>query len=234
MLADPSPLPALSLRGVWVDYAGTPALRGIDLDFPMGALTAIAGPNGAGKSTLLEVLAGTITPRAGTVAIHAESRAFVPQRTAISSTLPLTVRDVVSVGAWGRVGPWRRLDRRSREAVDAAVERLDLTGLERAPFAALSGGQQQRALLAQGLARGAQLLLLDEPTTGLDADSTRRIIRTLRAEADRGIAVVCVSHDPALLDAALGVVHLAEGRVRASHSSARSAIASDTWPKNVA
>ncbi|MFB7882757.1 zinc ABC transporter ATP-binding protein AztA [Microbacterium sp. NPDC056057] len=204
---------ALSLRAVFVDHAGTPALRGVDLDAEQAALTVIAGPNGAGKSTLLEVLAGTITPRAGSVEIRAASRAFVPQRAAISPTLPLTVRDVVTVGAWGRISAWRRLDRASRMAVDAALERLDLTALQRAPFRSLSGGQQQRALLAQGLARGADALLLDEPTTALDADSAERIVRAMRTEADRGVAVVCVSHEQSVIDAANLVVRLDAGRI---------------------
>ncbi|WP_374976483.1 zinc ABC transporter ATP-binding protein AztA [Microbacterium trichothecenolyticum] len=213
MLTETSPSAALSLRGVYVEYAGTPALRGVDFDAPAGALTVVAGPNGAGKSTLLEVLAGTITPRAGIVSLRARSRAFVPQRAVISPALPLTVRDVVTVGAWGRVAAWRRLDRRSREAVDAALDRLDLTALEREPFGTLSGGQQQRTLLAQGLARRAQTLLLDEPTTALDADTATRIATAMRVEADRGVAVVCVSHDQGLIDAADVVVSLAAGRV---------------------
>jgi zinc/manganese transport system ATP-binding protein len=211
-----SSITAVSLRGVSVDYAGTPALSGVDFDAAAGSLTVIAGPNGAGKSTLLEVLAGTITPRAGSVAIRASSRAFVPQRTAISPALPLTVRDVVTVGAWGRVGPLRRLDRASRDAVDAALEHLDLTTLQRAPFGVLSGGQQQRALLAQGLARRAETLLLDEPTTALDLESAERIVRAMRAEADRGVAVVCVSHDNAVIDAADHVVRVDAGRVVAA------------------
>jgi zinc/manganese transport system ATP-binding protein len=208
-----SSIATVSLRGVCVDYAGTPALRDVDFGAAAGALTVIAGPNGAGKSTLLEVLAGTITPRAGSVETRASSRAFVPQRTAISPTLPLTVRDVVTAGAWGRVGAWRRLDRASREAVDAALERLDLTRLQRAAFGVLSGGQQQRTLLAQGLARRAETLLLDEPTTALDLDSAERIMCAMRAEADRDVAVVCVSHDHAVIDAADCVVRLESGRV---------------------
>ncbi|MFE5409531.1 zinc ABC transporter ATP-binding protein AztA [Microbacterium sp. NPDC056569] len=207
------PTAALSLRGVRVDYAGAPALRGVDFDAEAGELTVIAGPNGAGKSTLLEVLAGTIAPCAGSVAVRAGSRAFVPQRASISQTLPVTVRDVVTVGAWGRVKPWRRLDRTCRDAVDAALDRLDLTPLQRAPFRELSGGQQQRALLAQGLARGADTLLLDEPTTALDAGSAKRILAEMRAEADRGAAVVCVSHDQAVIDAADRLVRLEAGRI---------------------
>jgi zinc/manganese transport system ATP-binding protein len=119
--------------------------------------------------------------------------------------LPVTVRDVVTVGAWGRAGV--------RVAVDDAMDRLGVASLAAQPLGALSGGQRQRTLLAQGLARGARLLLLDEPTTGLDAASGERIRAILRSEADRGVAVACVSHDPAVLADADRVVRLEDGRV---------------------
>ncbi|OUE23876.1 High-affinity zinc uptake system ATP-binding protein ZnuC [Clavibacter michiganensis] len=207
----PAP-PAVALRGIRVDFGDRRALDGVDLDLPPGALTVIAGPNGAGKSTLLEVVAGTRAPAAGT-RCAADRAAFVPQRAAVSDRLPVTVRDVVTVGAWGRSGRWRRLDVDARRAVDDALDRLGLIPLASQAFAALSGGQRQRALLAQGLARGADLLLLDEPTTGLDAASAERIREIMRAEADRGIAVVAVSHDPAVLAEADRVVRLEHGRV---------------------
>ncbi|MDF9716138.1 zinc ABC transporter ATP-binding protein AztA [Nocardioides sp. ChNu-99] len=203
---------AARLRGVRVDFGAHPAVRGVDLDVPSACVTVVAGPNGAGKSTLLEVVAGTRPPSAGT-RWAVDAVAFVPQRAAVPDRLPLTVRDVVSVGAWGRRGPWRRLDAAARAAVDEAMERMEVAALARQPYSALSGGQRQRALLAQGLARGAELLLLDEPTTGLDADSGDRIRAIVRAEAERGAAVVCVSHDSAVLALADRLVRLVDGRV---------------------
>ncbi|MFT7711706.1 zinc ABC transporter ATP-binding protein AztA [Clavibacter tessellarius] len=208
----PPPPPAVALRGIRVDFGDRRALDGVDLDLLPGTLTVIAGPNGAGKSTLLEVVAGTRAHAAGTRSA-ADRAAFVPQRAAVSDRLPVTVRDVVTVGAWGRSGRWRRLDADARRAVDDALDRLGLIPLASQGFAALSGGQRQRALLAQGLARGADLLLLDEPTTGLDAASAARIRAIMRAEADRGIAVAAVSHDPAVLAEADRVVRLEDGRV---------------------
>jgi len=208
----PVPLPVVSLRGVHVRFSGRDAVGGVDLDVRPGAVTVIAGPNGAGKSTLLEVIAGTRQPSSGT-RTATDAVAFVPQRTAVSDRLPVTVRDVVTVGAWGRTGPWRRLDAAARGAIDDALDRLGISGLARHPFASLSGGQRQRALLAQGLARRADLLLLDEPTTGLDADSAHRIRSVMRAEADRGVAVVCVSHERAVIAAADHLVRLADGRI---------------------
>ncbi len=100
---------ALRARGLRVEFPGTVALDRVDLDLPPAALTVIVGPNGAGKSTLLEVLAGARPPTSGTIETGDRSIAFVPQRAAVAEHLPLTVRDVVTVGAWGRVGPFRRL-----------------------------------------------------------------------------------------------------------------------------
>lgn len=208
VLADP----IARLDDVHVAFDGVDAVCGVDVQFERGELAAIAGPNGAGKSTLLEVLAGTRMPRRGIRSV-AGSVAFVPQRAAIPPRLPVTVRDVVSVGAWGRLGLWRRMDAEARAAVAQSLSRLDITGLASSPYASLSGGQQQRTLLAQGLARRADILLLDEPTTGLDAESSLRIRTVLRAEADRGVAVVCVSHDAALLADADRVVRVEAGRV---------------------
>jgi zinc/manganese transport system ATP-binding protein len=203
----------VGLRGIGVDFGERTALDGVDLDVPAGTLTVVAGPNGAGKSTLLEVIAGTRQPSRG-VRTVSSAVAFVPQRTAVSDRLPVTVRDVVTVGVWGRTGRWRRVGADLRAVVAAAMERLEISALAADPFAVLSGGQRQRTLLAQGLARGADLLLLDEPTTGLDAASAERIREILRAEAERGVAVVCVSHDPAVIALADRVVSLADGRLR--------------------
>ncbi len=204
---------AARLNGIHVSFGDRAALTGVDLDVDSGVVTVITGPNGAGKSTLLQVLAGTTAAASGTRSISG-TVAFIPQRTAIPAGLPVSVKDVVSVGAWGRLGLWRRMDSATRELVDRSMDRLDIRALARHPFVSLSGGQQQRALLAQGLARDADLLLLDEPTTALDAVSSRRIRRVLREEAARGVAVVCVSHDPAVIGEAAHQVALLEGRIR--------------------
>lgn len=204
--------PIASLDDVHVAFDGIDVVCGVDLRIARGELAAIAGPNGAGKSTLLEVLAGTRMPRRGARSVDG-SVAFVPQRAAIPPRLPVTVRDVVSVGVWGRLGMWRRVDASARASITQSLERLEITDLAASPFTSLSGGQQQRALLAQGLARQADVLLLDEPTTGLDAESSRRIRAVMHEEADRGVAVVCVSHDAALLGEADRVVRVEAGKV---------------------
>lgn len=207
------PLTAVVARAIRVDFGGTPALSGVDLDVAAGALTVLVGPNGAGKSTLLEVLAGARGPSSGRVDVGTRSRAFVPQRAAVSEHLPLTVREMVSVGAWGRTGAFRRLTADDRAAIAGAMERLDVLPLARRPFASLSGGQRQRALLAQGLAREADILFLDEPTTGLDAASAERNRAAIVHERRRGATVVCVSHDARLIGDADQVVELDAGRV---------------------
>jgi len=212
---------ALHARVLRVEFADAVALDNVDVAIPDAALTVITGPNGAGKSTLLEVLAGARLPVAGSLETGDRSRAFVPQRAAVAEHLPLTVRDVVTVGAWGRVGAMRRLSREHREAIDDAMRRLDVAPLARHPFSSLSGGQRQRALLAQGLARGAEILLLDEPTTGLDAASAQLNRRAIDDEIERGTAVVCVSHDERLIAGADRVIHLEAGRVRPAHAPVR-------------
>lgn len=208
-----SPRATADLTDVHVSYGDRAALAGVDVAITSGAVTVITGPNGAGKSTLLEVLGGTRAMTSGSRTVRG-AVAFVPQRAAIPDGLPVSVRDVVSVGAWGRLGLWRRMDAAAHELVETSMDRLEILSLAREPFSALSGGQQQRALLAQGLARKADLLMLDEPTTGLDASSARRIRAVLREEATRGVAVVCVSHDPAVIGDADCTIPLLDGRVR--------------------
>ncbi len=206
---------APSLRSVRAGYDGPDVLHDLSLRFAPGEITAVTGPNGSGKSTLLELLAGGIRPRAGTVS-RSGTIGLVVQRLAAADALPLTAEDVVRIGTWGAAG--RRMTRgRRRLAVSEAIARVALSGLERRPFGELSGGQRQRALLAQGIVCRPDVLLLDEPTAGLDAASTERTRVILAEESARGAAVVCVTHD----DDALGagrVVHLEAGRVTADRS----------------
>lgn len=202
-----SPGPLARISGIHVDRSGKEVLRNVSLELSSGTVTAITGPNGAGKSTLLEVIAGTLAPRSGERIVEG-SIAFVPQYAAVPPQLPVSTRDVVAIGAWGGRGLWRPMDSPARRAVHEALDRLGLGELARHPFSSLSGGQRQRALLAQGLARRADILLVDEPTTGLDAASGIRIRAALREEAQRGAAVACVSHDAAVIGEAHAALEL--------------------------
>ncbi|OUD00331.1 ABC transporter ATP-binding protein [Streptomyces swartbergensis] len=177
-------------------YPGRPVLHQLDVEIPALATTALVGPNGSGKSTLLGVLAGVIQPTSGELH-HAGDRppAFVPQRGAVGDALPLTVRQTVEMGRWGERGPWRRLTRQDRATVDTAMERLGIAGLATRQLGELSGGQRQRALIAQGLAQESDLLLLDEPTTGLDPEARERIGVLLTELVADGVTVVQATHD---------------------------------------
>ncbi|MFJ4038602.1 zinc ABC transporter ATP-binding protein AztA [Microbacterium sp. NPDC090007] len=216
-----APERALTASALRVAFGDVVALADVDVDLVAGRTTVIVGPNGAGKSTLLEVLAGARQPTSGRIDSGGRTRSFVPQRAAASEHLPVTVREIVSIGAWGRVGPLGRLTAAIRHDIDAAMRRLDVAALARTPFATLSGGQRQRALLAQGLARGADILLLDEPTTGLDARSADLNRRAIADERERGVAVVCVSHDDRLISEADHVIRLDGGRLTPGSAPAR-------------
>ena len=201
------------LLGVSARHDGRTALQGVDLEVRAGRLTVLVGPNGSGKSTLLGVLAGTHRDVEGQVDVPAPgTTAFVVQRSAVTDRLPITVRETVSMGRWASLGPWRPLGRRDRAVVDDCLEALDVADLARRPLAALSGGQRQRVLVAQGLARQADLLLLDEPTAGVDAAATALIRAAVDAELARGATVVEATHDHALRGPGIDVVHLVDGR----------------------
>lgn len=204
---------ALRARNLHFSFGDAPALVGVDLDLEWGKVTAIAGPNGAGKSTLIEILAGVRKAARGTVDCK-DDVALVVQRVTTPAALPLTVQDVVTMGTWGdRSGRAPKIGAAERKArVSEALARVQLTEHASSPFNALSGGQRQRALLAQGIARRARIFLLDEPAAGLDLESRQRTRAMLAAEAARGAAVACVSHDEESIEAADCIVRLISGR----------------------
>ncbi|MEU6764890.1 zinc ABC transporter ATP-binding protein AztA [Streptomyces sp. NPDC046853] len=195
-------------------YPGRPVLHQLNAEITGLATTALVGPNGSGKSTLLGALAGVIRPTSGEL-LHAGDLppAFVPQRGAVGDTLPLTVRQTVQMGRWGERGPWRRLTRRDHAAVDAALDRLGIGDLAPRQLGELSGGQRQRTLIAQGLAQESDLLLLDEPTTGLDPEARERIGALLTALVADGVTVVHATHDLEAARAADACLLLQDGRL---------------------
>jgi zinc/manganese transport system ATP-binding protein len=193
---------------------GRPALHGVHARIPRAMVTAIVGPNGAGKSTLLDVLAGVLAPTAGGVErIVGRSPAYVVQRSAAPDTLPITVRATVEMGRWASRGPWRRLTTLDRAVVEDCLHRLGVQDLADRPLGALSGGQRQRVLVAQGLAQESDLLLLDEPAAGLDAEARACIDEALAAATADGVTVVAVTHDPDAAERADHRIALHDGRV---------------------
>ncbi len=171
----------------------TLALRDVSLSIPAGTLTAVIGPNGAGKSTLFGLISGRLRASNGTVTVQG-TVAEVLQATAVDPDLPLSVEDAVRIGRYPAKGLLRRLDRADRDAVEAALEAVDLHHLRRRRFSSLSGGQRQRVLVAQGLAQEASVLVLDEPAAGLDQTSQQRILQLMRAQADAGRTVLFSTH----------------------------------------
>jgi zinc transport system ATP-binding protein len=158
-----------------------------------GQFVALVGPNGSGKSTLLRLLVGLLEPREGSVHLHGRL-GYVPQRPALGSGLHATVDDIVRAGRLARTG-WLGWRRGGDEAVDAALDAVGLTDLRRRSVSSLSGGQQQRAFIARALAGEPELLVLDEPVAGVDADSQRAFASSLGRIVDAGGTVLLVSHE---------------------------------------
>ncbi len=197
---------ALELRGVTFGYdPRRPVLDDVNVEIPEGQFVAIAGPNGGGKTTLLRLVVGSSRPQRGEIAVFGEpvggaSRkgmvAYLPQRAQLGIDAPATVREVVCAGRVGRrrlIGPMRSGDRR---IVETAIARVGLTTQADTPIATLSGGQQQRAFIAKAIASEPRLLILDEPTAGVDADAQEALAALLaRLHGELRVTVLYVSHE---------------------------------------
>lgn len=185
----------VALDGVTAHYGSIRALGPTDLAFVRGESVALVGSNGSGKSTLLGLLAGLIEPTRGRVRLEGRLRiSFVAQQHAFHRWMPMTVGEVLRMGRFRRVGLARPLRNADHEAVAAVAERLEVTDLLSRAFGKLSGGQRQRVLVAQALVDVPDLLLLDEPITGLDIASQDVILGVIDAESERGAAVVFSTH----------------------------------------
>ena len=213
---------AVTARNLQLAYGDRTAISASDLDIPAGKVTAIIGPNGSGKSTLLHAVAGLLEPVGGELGVlvsYPKHRgvAYVLQSTKVHEEMPITVGEVVSMGRYSRLGMFGRFQPADREACRIAMERLDVLDLADRHLDELSGGQRQRVFVAQGLAQEADLLLLDEPITGLDIVSRDRILEAVDTERTRGVTVMMTTHDLAEAAGADHVV-LLSSRVVASGS----------------
>jgi ABC-type Mn2+/Zn2+ transport system ATPase subunit len=187
--------PTVVATDVCVHYGTTVALAPSSLTIPPAQSVSLVGPNGSGKSTLLHVLAGLLKPTSGDVALRAGTRvSFVAQHQTQHRWIPLSVGEVLRMGRYGERGLLGRLRAGDRAAIDRAAERMDVGQLVRKPFGDLSGGQKQRVLVAQALAAEPDLLLLDEPITGLDLGSQQRILDLIADETMSGTSVVLSTH----------------------------------------
>jgi iron complex transport system ATP-binding protein len=192
---DASPRLVVTATDVCVHYGSVVALAPSTLVIAAGTSTALVGPNGSGKSTLLGLLAGLVRPTAGSVTVADGVRiGFVAQQQHQHRWMPLSVEDVLRMGRYGQRGLLGRLGAADHAAIADAARRLDVAELRRRPFGDLSGGQRQRVLVAQALTAAPDLLLLDEPITGLDLASQERILEIIATETAAGMAVVLSTH----------------------------------------
>ena len=187
----------IELDNLVAGYEGvaiTPSLSGV---IHKGSLTAIVGLNGCGKSTLLKTLAGFIPPVSGVVRWSPARPAigWLAQRHALESQFPLTVLDVVSQGTWPRISLLRGLRNDVRRRIQASLARVGLTEMAKTPIEALSGGQFQRMLFARVLVQRAPLVMLDEPFTGIDENTTHDLMGVIQEMHQQGQTVLAVLHD---------------------------------------
>lgn len=213
---------AIDVRGVTVRYGDTVALDQVDLQVAHGAVTGLIGMNGSGKSTLFRTIMGVISPAAGTVRIDGDTPniarasgavAYVPQSEEVDWSFPVSVRDVVMMGRYGKQGFMRRASRADRGAVDTALDRVGLSELAGRQIGRLSGGQKKRAFVARAIAQDARVLLLDEPFAGVDKPSEAMITRVLIELAAERRGVIVSTHDLAGLPELARDVVLLRNRV---------------------
>jgi manganese/iron transport system ATP-binding protein len=194
-------VPTVELNGVTVYYNGHPALDDVSFRLGRGERVAVVGPNGAGKSTLFKVLAGILRPASGEVNIYGHSPgghiciAYVPQRSQADWTFPVNVTDVVMMGRVGKIGLLRHPGRKDWEYVRQCLELVGMADLADRQIGELSGGQQQRVFIARALAQEAELMLLDEPLTGLDVSSQEDIFAIMDKLRQRQVTVLVATHD---------------------------------------
>jgi ABC-type Mn2+/Zn2+ transport system ATPase subunit len=197
-----APGPLVEFDRARLAYGRTTAVEA-HLSLGDGCFVGLVGPSGAGKTTLLRAIVGEVAPRAGAVRVGGVAAprrpavriGYVPQRESVDWQFPITVAQTVLLGLAGESGPWPWPSRQQRRALDEVLARLGIGELARRPLRALSGGQQQRVFLARALIRQPELLLLDEPTAGLDVVTGQDILRLLAKLNGDGVAVVLTTHD---------------------------------------
>ena len=225
--------PPFAMSGGHVRLDGREVLRGVDLVVERGDLLAVLGPNGAGKSTLVKALLGLRPLAAGRTEIFGRPPGrfrdwkrigYVPQRLPMGGGVPATVREVVASGRVARQSRWRPPSSADRAAVERAIEAVGLAGRAGDSAHLLSGGQQQRVLIARALAGEPEVLVMDEPTAGVDAASQAALAGTLRDLAAEGRTVVLVAHELGPLEPLITrTVLLEHGRVAGETRRAASA-----------
>ena len=190
-------LPVLECEGLSVGYGSEAVLTGVSLVIPQGALLPLVGPNGAGKTTLLNAFAGLVPLRSGTLTrrFGGSPPGYVPQQKQIDPLFPVSVRGIVSMGLYPELGFWRPHTRTIRARIDQTLDRFGLLNHHSKTFGELSGGMRQKALLARAFISGAKVLILDEPTAGLDAASERYVLEHLvDLNKNQGRTIILAHH----------------------------------------
>lgn len=193
---------AIKVEELTVNYEKTPVLWDINFKIPRGILLGIIGPNGAGKSTLLKALLGMLNPISGEISFFGKSLrqmqgniAYVPQRNSVDWDFPLTVKDVVLMGRYGHLGPFKWPKATDRKIAQDALEKVGMLSFADRQIGELSGGQQQRVFIARALTQQAELYLMDEPFAGVDVATEKYLIELFQALAKEGKTLVIVHHD---------------------------------------
>ncbi len=188
-------------------YPSGPALEDITLEVADGEFLGVIGPNGSGKTTLLRAILGLLPPSAGTLRIfdcactelrchHRARIGYLPQKGFVDPYFPITVQEAVLMGRAGAIGLWHRAGKSDREIVRHALEDVGMADVADRPLGALSGGQQQRIFIARALAQHPQILLLDEPTTGIDTTTQHNVLELIgRLHLDLHLTIVLVTHE---------------------------------------
>jgi zinc transport system ATP-binding protein len=214
---------AVQVADLSVDLGGRLVLRGVDLQIRQGEVVAVLGTNGSGKSTLIKTIVGLLPAVRGEVKLFGtpvtrfrqwQRIGYVPQRITAAGGVPATVQEVVSSGLLSKRRLFRPLKAADRAAVEEALEIVDMADRRKDGVAELSGGQQQRVLIARALVSDPDLLILDEPTAGVDLASQGIFAEAIRERVARGTTVVMVSHDLGPMDALIDrSVVLRRGRI---------------------
>jgi ABC-type Mn2+/Zn2+ transport system ATPase subunit len=209
----------VTLRDVSLGYDRRPVLEHVTLSIERGEFLALLGPNGAGKTTLLRGILGLIPTIAGRIHFGFDRSAsppgYVPQRDVLDPIFPLSAFEVVLMGTYAKLPPLWPAGRRLRRLAAQCLDHVGLAELADQPFWSLSGGQKQRVLIARALAVEPEIMLLDEPTSGVDLEAEATIIRLLtQLNTEHGLTVVLVTHHLARIRSALrSAVWIDEGRV---------------------
>jgi len=193
----PNEAPVIVCENVSVAYGREEVVRDVSLEVRPGQFMPFVGPNGAGKTTLLRAIVGLLEPRRGRILtpFRRAPPGYVPQQKALDPLFPVSVRQIVVMGLYPKLGPWRRLSREQHGEVDRALEMFDLAGHHRKTYAELSGGMRQKTLLARAFVSGAEVFVMDEPTSELDEDSETEVLDHLgRLSRDQGKTVLLAHH----------------------------------------